>query len=173
VDTAWKEIVWQQFGASIDMLENALVACPEDLWGDRSRRPEYWYSVYHVLFWLDFYLSDSFAAFAPPAPFNLDELDPAGLLPERVYTQAELHHYLEHGRKKCRATIAALTDEKARERRKFGSVDGTVAELLLYNLRHVQHHTAQLNLLLRQTTDDAPGWVGRTKIQLGGVPVNR
>ena len=29
------------------------------------------------------------------------------------------------------------------------------------NLRHVQHHTAQLNLLLRQRTDSAPRWVSR------------
>jgi hypothetical protein len=34
-------------------------------------------------------------------------------------------------------------------------------ELFLYNLRHLQHHTAQLNLLLRQRTDSAPRWVGR------------
>ena len=33
------------------------------------------------------------------------------------------------------------------------------AELLLYNLRHVQHHAGQLNLMLRQETDAAPGRV--------------
>ncbi|PYS47569.1 MAG: DinB family protein, partial [Acidobacteria bacterium] len=32
MESNWKEIIWQQFGASIDMLENALVACPEELW---------------------------------------------------------------------------------------------------------------------------------------------
>jgi uncharacterized damage-inducible protein DinB len=36
-----------------------------------------------------------------------------------------------------------------------------VLELLLYDLRHLQHHTAQLNLLLRQRTNSAPRWVGR------------
>jgi hypothetical protein len=38
-------------------------------------------------------------------------------------------------------------------------VDGTLLELHLYNLRHVQHHAAQLNLLLRQTIGSAPRWV--------------
>jgi uncharacterized damage-inducible protein DinB len=37
------------------------------------------------------------------------------------------------------------------------------AELLLYNMRHVQHHAAQLNLILRQKTESAPGWVARAK----------
>jgi len=38
----------------------------------------------------------------------------------------------------------------------------------LYNLRHVQHHAAQLNLILRQTIDSAPPWVGRAKLALEG-----
>jgi uncharacterized damage-inducible protein DinB len=32
-------------------------------------------------------------------------------------------------------------------------------ELLLYNLRHVQHHTAQLNLLIRQAGGEPAPWV--------------
>jgi uncharacterized damage-inducible protein DinB len=162
-DTIWKSIVWPQFGAAIEMLENALAACPDELWSDRSRCPEFWYVVYHTLFFLDLYLSDSLEGFAPPLPFNLDELDPEGLLPERPYTKEELHTYLEHGRRKCRATIEAMTDEKARQRCGFQWLDLSHAELLLYNMRHVQHHAAQLNLLLRQTVDAAPRWVSRAQ----------
>jgi len=90
-------------------------------------------------------------------------MDPAGIIPERPYTKDELQAYLEHSRKKCRARIEALTDEQARQRWVFGSVDLSVAELLLYNMRHVQHHAAQLNLILRQTTDSAPRWVFKAK----------
>jgi hypothetical protein len=163
MDTTWKAILWQQFGASIDMLENAVVACPDELWSDRSQRPEFWYVVYHTLFFLDLYLSGSVDGFSPPAPFTLDELDPAGLMPERVYTKDEMQTYLEHGRKKCRVTIDALTNEKAREECVFGWVEMSFAELLLNNMRHVQHHAAQLNLILRQQTDSAPRWVAQTK----------
>jgi len=35
-------------------------------------------------------------------------------------------------------------------------------------MRHVQHHAAQLNLILRQTIDSAPRWVAKTKIKLSG-----
>lgn len=143
-----------------------MLACPERLWSDRSKQPEFWYTVYHALFWLDCYLSNSLEGFAPPAPFTLDELDERGLLPERVYAKDELHAYLEHGRKKCRATIEALTDDKARQRCGFEWLDINVAELLLYNMRHVQHHAAQLNLILRQTIDSAPRWVKTAKRDL-------
>jgi uncharacterized damage-inducible protein DinB len=166
VDTPWKTIIWQQFGAAIDMLENAMLACPDNLWGDRSQRPEFWYVVFHTLFFLDLYLSESDKGFTPPAPFTLDEMDTAGLLPERVYTREELQSYLEHGREKCRLTIETLSDEKARQRCGFDWLEISVAETLLYNMRHVQHHAAQLNLILRQKTDSAPRWVRKTSHKL-------
>jgi len=150
------------------MLENALDACPDQLWGDRSRRPEFWYVVYHTLFFLDLYLDGVVEGFAPPAPFTLDELDPAGLMPERVYAKDEMQAYLDHGRRKCQETIASLTDEKVRQRCVFSWGELSYAELLLDNMRHVQHHTAQLNLILRQTINSAPGWVATSKSRSAG-----
>ena len=175
MDTTLRTGIWQQFGAAIDMLDNALRACPDQLWRDRlwnnpSERPEYsqfWYIAYHALFWLDFYLSGSVEGFAPPAPFTLDELDPAGLLPERPYTRDELQAYLNHGRQKCQATIEALTDEKARQRCGFAWGEVSFAELLLYNMRHVQEHAAQLSLILGQKVGSAPGWVTKAKSRRG------
>jgi hypothetical protein len=163
---SWAPILWHHLGAAIDMLENAITACPDELWSDRTRRPEYWYLAYHTLFFLDYYLSDSAEGFAPPAPFTLEELDPASVLPERPFTKDELLGYLGHGREKARALVAALTDETASEVRRFNEHDWTVLEWLLLSMRHVQHHTAQLNLILRQQTDSAPQWVGRTSHEL-------
>ena len=176
MDTTWRAIIWSQFGATIDMLDNALLACPDELWRSRlwrdgsqeSEFSEFWYVVYHTLFWLDLYLSGSVEGFAPPAPFTLEELDPAGLLPERPYVKDELQAYLEHGRQKCRATIEALTDETARQRCGFSWGEVSFAELLLYNMRHVQEHAAQLSLILGQTIDSAPGWVTQAKSQHTG-----
>lgn len=168
MDTPWKTLLWQQLGAAIDMLDNAIVACPEELWSDRSRQPEFWYLAFHTLFFLDLYLSESVEGFTPPPPFTMDEWDPAGVLPEKPYSKEELRAYLEHGREKLRTVLAGLTDEQAREPRRFGSsIEASFLELLLYSLRHVQHHTAQLNLLLRQETDSAPRWVAKTQGRLG------
>jgi uncharacterized damage-inducible protein DinB len=168
MDTALKSVIWRQFGASIDMLENAIDICPESLWGDRSQRPEFWYVAFHTLFYLDLYLSETNAGFSPPGPFTLDEMDERGLLPERVYTKEELQKYLEHGRQKCRTTIASMTEEKANRRCGFEWLDLSVAETLLYNMRHVQHHAGQLNLILRQKIDSAPRWVRKTTTTLTG-----
>ncbi len=161
MSTYWESVVWPQFGAALDMLGNAIEACPDLLWGDRTREPQFWYVAYHTLFWLDLYLDEAPEAFAPPPPFTLDELDPSGKLPERVYAKRELLDYLDHGRRKCHAALAAMTDERAGGRYRFGSLDLAVGELQLYNLRHVQHHAGQLHLLLRQVASAAPRWVRR------------
>jgi len=171
MDTTWRTGLWQQFGAAIDMLDNAVRACPDELWRVRLRddpdmpeSAEFWYVVYHTLFWLDLYLSGSVEGFVPPAPFTLAELDPVGLLPERPYTRDELQAYLDHGRQQCRAIIEELTDEKARQRCYFRWGEVSFAELLLYNMRHVQEHVAQLNLILGQQAGWLPRWVAQAKI---------
>jgi DinB superfamily len=161
MDETFRQIFWQQFGAAIQMLENAIQECPDEVWGDQTREPQFWYLVYHTLFWLDFGLSESPNGFTPPAPFGLEEFDPAGVMPNRVYTKAELQTYLEHGRQKTRAAILGLTDEKARARFQYFSHNFSILELMLQNVRHVQHHTAQLNLLLRQYGAEPPNWVFR------------
>lgn len=165
MNNQFKESVWKQLGASIDMLENAVIACPENLWGDGTKQPEFWYITFHTLFWIDCYLSEDPEAFNPPAPFTRAEMDPAGLYPERVYSREELLNYLEHCRNKSKSVVKAVTPE-SNKRQKFFTLDLSLPEMLIYVMRHIQHHTAQLNLLLRQKTDSAPGWIRQTKINL-------
>ena len=160
----WKTIVWQQFGAALEMLENAMHDCPDEVWNDRSREPRFWYLIYHTLYWLDFYLSDSRLPYTPPAPFTFDEMDENALLPTEPYSKDDLQKYLESGYEKCRSVVAALTEQSMREEIALGSFAGSRAESLLCNLRHVQHHAAQLNLILRQQTNAAPRWVRKAKL---------
>lgn len=155
----WKKVIWQQYGAAIDMLENAIEACPYGLWDQESK---FWYIAYHTLFFLDYHLTLDADTFFPPAPFTMSEMDPSGLMPDRTYSKAELINYLQHCRNKCEQVIGDLTDETA-ETFVANSYkkDYSIVEIMLYNMRHVQHHTAQLNLLLRQAGYEATKWVSR------------
>ncbi len=94
------------------MLENVIRACPTDLWTVRlwndpelPRASEFWYIAYHTLFWSDLYLTGSVEGFTPPQPFNLDELDPAGLIPPTPYPPEVLLTYLQHTQHKCQGSI--------------------------------------------------------------------
>lgn len=162
------EIIWGQFGAAIDMLERAIQACPDEHWAVGPEFQQFWYLAYHTLFFLDYNMHGNRETYQPIPPFGLTELDPEGLLPERVFTKEELLDYLAHCHEKCRIQIKTMTAEKGMQGCPFPNRKMNNLEFLLYQMRHVQHHAAQLNLLLRQTIDDAPIWVSRSKIDLDG-----
>ena len=161
IDDPFRDAIGRQLGAAIDMLGNAVSACPDRLWDDGSGLHAFWYLTFHTLFWLDLYLLGSVEDFTPPAPFALEELDPAGVIPDRSYTKDELRGYLVHCRSRMCAALGGLTDETAARPCRFGWGEAGYLELLLYNLRHVQHHVGQLNLMLRREAGSAPRWVAR------------
>ena len=158
--TSMTEAIWTQFGASLDMLENAIVMCPDEHWDTALN---FWYLSFHCIFWTDYYLSTEPTKFKPPKPFSLSEFDPTGKKPDRTYTRAENLEYLEHCRQKAKQLIRELTPNRMNDRWINEYKDYSLLEILLYNMRHIQHHSAQLNLILRQTIDNAPNWVGQAK----------
>ncbi len=171
MDTNLKTSIWQQFGAAIDYLAETMSACPDQLWraslwDTQNKPPEFshfWYVTYHTLFWLHLYLTGTEEGFVPPAPFALIEQDDDGPLPERAYTKDELLVYLKDGRKKCQATIEAMTDETSQRRCRFGWGECSFLELLLYNMRHVHGHASQLNMLLGQQGVSVTDWVTKAR----------
>jgi hypothetical protein len=161
----WRSAICQQFHAAIDMLGNAIQACPDSVWSGEPPRA-FWYIAFHTLFFLDLYLSPvGEAEFRPPAPFGLAEISDEIGVAEPAHTKDELLAYLEHCRKKLDAVMAAgeqgMTEAWASAPCPFDYRAMSNGELLLYNMRHVQHHAAQLNMRLRQTTDSAPRWVSK------------
>ena len=165
METAWQTALGRQYDAAIDMLDDALAACPAELWTQRLWRTpppahfpaqfaEFWYVAFHALVWLDLYLSGvPEEEFAPPAPFAQGELDSHAALPAQPYTQEQLRAYLTTLRQTCHATLLALTDAQLGRPVAYPWSRGqslSYLELQLYNLRHVQEHAAQLSLFLGQ-----------------------
>jgi uncharacterized damage-inducible protein DinB len=164
---AVKESLWRQFGASIDMLKNAIELWPDESW---TTNKKFFYNAYHCLFFLDYYLTIPHKSFSAKLPFTIGE-DPDAIddvIPDRIYSKKELLDYLQSSREKCQQLIAGLTAEKLEERwiEEGGNKNYAVLEILLYNMRHIQHHAAQLNMLLRNAINNAPGWVRRAKDDL-------
>ena len=158
---AWSDAAASLYEAGIAMIESAVRACPEALWAAGAPERSFWYTVFHVLFWTDVYLLGRYEDYAPPAPFTRDEMDPAGLYPSEPYAKETLLAFAAHCRAHVRSCFAALTDAQAAARCAIERHDCSVAEMHLYNLRHVQHHAGQLQLLLRQGAVTPPRWIGR------------
>lgn len=159
----WRVAAWGQLGAALDFLDDAIVACPEELWGDNTQPTIAWYTVYHTLFWVDLYLSGSAEGFAPPEPYTLSELDPDGMMPPREYSKEEMREYLRYCRANAEAKIPALTPEEADRPYQFGWGPMPYGELIAYVMRHVQEHAAQVHLLIGQHSKHDPRWVPRAR----------
>ncbi|MEO8474469.1 MAG: DinB family protein [Chryseolinea sp.] len=163
-----KESLWTQFGGSIDMLKNAITLWPDEHWHTDKT---FFYIAYHSVVFLDYYLTTPAKTFSSPLSFSITKYEDApreavdDVIPNKIYSKHEMLQYLEACRQKCHALINNLTEEQlsARWIEKDGNMNYSVLEILLYNMRHIQHHTGQLNMLLRQKINDAPLWVARAK----------
>ena len=163
-----KNNLWSQFGASIEMLANAIQSCPEELYITNKR---FFYTAYHALVFLDYYLTIPPQNFRSGLSFTFmekenipqDALD--DVVPNEHYSKQQLLAYLKSCMEKCHVVIMGIQGNKANPRfvedLESGAMDYSVVEILLYNMRHVQHHTAQLNMMLRQHGLEPPKWVAR------------
>lgn len=172
--------IWSQFGAAIDMFENALDKCPDDLWhynystGKNTLnadnidevRNSFWYIAFHTLFFTDYYLDMNPETFKMPQPFNLKEEEIDEVLPEKFYTKEELLGYITHCRNKLNELLTGFDEQKASHRWINPWKDYSMVEITMYNMRHVMHHTGQLNMILGKANHDLPIWVSQTKFKL-------
>ena len=154
-----RELLWSQFGGTVEMLQKAIQSCPAPVWNKENAQRQYWQIAFHALFFLDLYLSGSRQAFRLPEPFKVVDVEGSGRKPEREYSREELLGYAAYCRDKLITKLTELDEEHALQRCGFPWLNISVAELFLYNMRHVQHHSAQLGLILRTEVNEGVPWV--------------
>jgi len=155
--------VARQYGAALDMLGQAIVLCPEALWLAEGHKNRYWHIAYHTLFYTHFYLQPSEAAFQawgkhrpdsqylggrPWAKVEMPKVEPP-------YPKEEVLEYYQFCRAEVQARVPGL---------ELGAPSGfhwlpfNKLEVQFYNIRHIQHHTAQLADRLRAATETGVPW---------------
>jgi hypothetical protein len=164
-----QESLWRQFGASIDMLINVISNCPDNYFTTNKR---FYYLAYHSVVFLDYYLSIPPKDFSPILTFTMKDKDQrppesiGDMIPDKIYSRQELIDYLKHSRMKYKKLIGSLTNEEKlnirfTEGNQEGDMDYPILEILLYNLRHTQHHIGQLYLIMRQDLNKHMEWAFR------------
>jgi hypothetical protein len=165
----FKPLLTHQYEAALSMLKACVDRCPDIVWDERVASYTFSQVVFHTLYFTDLYLGpDDEASFRrQPSHLHLAPLFadlPANLEPfedptPRSYDKAPLLTYLEFCRRKVIEVMATETEETLTATEGFGG-DFSRAELHVYNIRHIQHHAAQLSLRLRLDTNDGVEWVG-------------
>lgn len=166
------EILAHQYEASLCMLHLAIERCPEANWNAPVANWKFCQAAFHVVFFGDVYLHSSEVIDAikcqtfhvtHAAEFrDYEELeDRAQVL---LYEKAFVLEYLQFVRNKARETVARESSEVLAGPSGFQRRACSRAELHIYNIRHIQHHAAQLIMRLRLDANVDVPWVGHAWI---------
>jgi hypothetical protein len=173
IDTSTlRRILKSQYHAGLAMLREAIQLCPDELWLQPQQRNAFWQVAYHALFFTHLYLHSEHTLFRPWAEHQSANQNPDGipgtpdpestlpLIPE-PYARAQALAYWDVCNQMVDSAVDAL-DLQALECG-FPWYKMSKLEHQLVNLRHLQHHGAQLADRLRTSLDVGVRWVGGDK----------
>ena len=151
------------------MLREAIERCPEELWLSTEHRNAFWQIAYHALFYTHLYLSTEWSAFRPWQGHQSAVQHPDGdsrsgkpgstlpLIPE-PYTRAQTLACWDVYNASVDSAVDAM--DLLSPQSGFPWYKMSKLEHQLVNLRHLQHHAAQLADRIRAALDTGIRWVG-------------
>lgn len=164
----FRKILLSQFRSCLSMLRSNINECPEEIWAlsmwpdaqSDGRLSQYWYVIFHTLFWADLYLGGNDKEYQPPSPFTLDELDPVGIVPAEPFDRDTLLSYLVYVEKRSELILLVTSEKEFARICEFSwGFKIIYAELVVDCIRHIQEHSAQCSMFLGQITYASQEWV--------------
>lgn len=156
-----KETIKSQYYASLEMLRQAIVECPETLWQGSEYKNPFWHVAYHVLFYTHLYLQSSEEDFVPWEKHKGEyvSLGSSGEKPgaREPYSKEEI---LAYHRLCCEQVEERVTFLDLKAESGFHWLPFDKLELQIYNIRHIQQHTGELYERLGANEDIEVRWVG-------------
>lgn len=151
----YKQAVIGQYEAALRTLQQCIDECPDESWDAPVCNHAFCQAVFHTLFFADLYLSESVEAqkaqaFHSDRPeFFRDYEEMVDKKPEHLYDRPAINEYLQFCLHKARDVVNRETEETLAGPTGFPWQTITRAEMHVYNIRHIHHHAAQLQLRLR------------------------
>lgn len=158
-----------QYRAALAMLRESVELCSDDLWFSKEHENACWQLAYHALFFAHAYLQPVIAAFRPWQHHQSNvqhedgiagPADPNSSLPllPTPYTKAEVLEYWNFCDQLVDAAVDALdlhSTESGFPRYKIPKLEHQIV-----NIRHIEHHMAQIADRLRFSANLGVRWVG-------------
>ena len=165
ISKIFSDAIHEQYGAAIAMLEQNLKSCPKEVWDDRTSGPPFWQVTYHVMWYLDWYLSDSKKVREIfKSKFGEEPSQDLNKAPKVTLTRNQLLDYLSDIKEKAKSRFGDLTSDELIQRSVFEWHGKSILSSLLYNLRHLMLHIGALNLRLHRKGVKLENWVSHQRI---------
>lgn len=162
----FKNALIGQYNAALSMFEACVSQCPEEQWMASLGNSPFWQVAYHAMYYSDLYLSPNLEAFVP-RDFCRENYHYLGRLPyppyeefvaELPYEKETILRFAAHCRNKVPESVGTETHESLEGPCGFWWYKIPRADFHLNNVRHIQHHTAQMSIELRRTADVGIEW---------------
>jgi len=148
-----RAVLKSQYHASLAMLREAVERCPPEEWLSTNHKNAFWQVSYHALFFAHLYLQRDEAAFRLWEQHRGEGDGIAG----EPYTQAQVLEYCEFCDRMIDEAVDALDLDGAESG--FSWYSMSKLEHQFVNIRHIQHHAAQLIDRVRSAADVGIPWV--------------
>ena len=166
---AVRTILKSQYHAALAMLRETIERCPDDVWFSTECVNSFWQIAYHSLFFAHLYLQPNENAFRPWEHHQADVQHPDGIagppdpdsklpLIPRPYTRAETLAYWDVCDQMVDNSVGALDLYSLHSGFSWYKVPKLEHQII--NIRHIEHHMAQLADRLRSSAGIAIQWVG-------------
>jgi len=150
-----------QFFSSYQMLETLVDVCPDEVWYGVYNDVPFWYQVYHVAYFVDYWFRAQGAtsaslcmAFDPRIPPEFERDVPSGV----SISREEIREYMRCIRAKLNALFAEL-DDAALARPVFdGAEEYTLLDILFGQSRHILYNVGYCNGILRERGLEESDW---------------
>ncbi len=156
-----KETIKSQYHASLEMLRQAIIECPESLWNGLEYKVPFWHIAYHVLFYTHLYLQPSEDDFVPWEKHK-EGYRSLGSSGEESRTVEPLskEDLLAYHRICCEQVEERVSSLDLKAESGFNWLPFNKFELQIYNIRHIQQHTGELYERLGTSSNVELSWVG-------------
>lgn len=165
IDT-FKELTANQFEAAFCTLNTCIIRCREPTWNTPVVNLKFCQVAFHTLFFADYYLERNAGTFKQQdfhrtnTEFFRDYEELQDRKQTLLYDKPMITLYLEHCRAKAEAVVAAETEDDLNGPSGFERRDFSRAEMHTVNIRHINHHAAQLSMRLRLDAHVDIPWLG-------------
>ena len=148
----FKSLIKSQFLAALNTLNQSIENCDDATWQAEHIDLKVNQVVFHTLYFTDLYLHQGLDGFKAQ-PFHLKSPDlfqnyeeDLDQLQTNFYAKPKCIEYIEFCHQKTHTMIDAETERTLYGASGFHWPPFTRAELHIYNIRHIQHHAAQLGI---------------------------
>ncbi|MHB8130976.1 MAG: DinB family protein [Mobilitalea sp.] len=155
------EATRNQFDSTYKMLTTLVDICPDSVWYEYQHGAPFWYHIFHVTFFIDFWFRDTYDDSEFRSMTFDERIMPEfeqKINPEVSVSRTDMREYLEKIHVKTSRIFDSLDDEQMGVPIVAGSDKFTYTDVIMGQIRHIMYNIGYLNKILRDHGAEESDW---------------